>query len=219
MRKRFLRLAVLAGALFVLMPALSHAGTLNMLSSQLKFWSFDPAVPTGGECELEEPFAPSPICPAPFGGLPLPNTQGGCTCYTKTVLVPANNNVLYVMVSATGDNDGADNSILEGVTLNGFPCQDGSNSFFALPTGWVPLSTLGFLAQPTFFSDNNLTYQWCCSIFGIAGMGNPVPTLNTVAVKFANPDLFDEGFDSFVEQMTVTISSASVAVANACTGQ
>ncbi len=218
MRKRFLGLAVLAGALFVLTPALSHAGTLNMLSSQLKFWSADPAVPTGGECELEEPFAISPICPG--GGFPFDNATGGCTCYTKSVVVPAQNNVVYVMVSATGDSDGADNSIEEAVTLNGFPCQDGGNTFgFGFPTGWVPLSTLSALAQPTFFSDNNLTYQWCCALPGLVGSGYTFPTINTVAVKFANPDLLDEGFDEFVEQMTVTISSASVANANACTGQ
>jgi hypothetical protein len=129
----------------------------------------------------------------------------GIAIYSKTILVPAGNNVLYLTMSTTGDtHDGAASCFTARVDGNFFaPGQQGSarcaNGGTTRVPGWITLLKLplddnaadncndggGGSAD---CHDNSIHYEWCKSI---------APGVHTVEVRMATSSA---GSNVFIEQ-------------------
>ncbi len=208
-------LALLAAVFAVLLAAHAYAQEINRLSAQFK--NFGP-----GSC-------PSPPCigdetlsnTAATGSSAVPGT-GGVLVYSKTVFVPYLNtpsNVLYVTISAIGDNHKGESNFLScnvdgggGVGSLSTVCSPTplSTGIDLAPPGWVGL-THHFAYETTYGSngstglssgdggggtsdehDNDYYYTWCKPIS---------PGIHTINLRLGNhsgPSSVVPGGNTFV---------------------
>lgn len=166
-------------ALFIFASAsLSHAQNLQRLSAQ--FLKFD-----DGELHA-----------GPGDTVAIDN---GVSIFEDHVKVPANVNVLYVTLSATGDVNASSSSASQSswftCMVDGAFCNGGS-TFATGTAGWIALQ--GGVGDTV--HDSAINYTWCTPIAKGKGKGGQV---HDVQLRMAS----DGGGTSFIEGMHVFIDA------------
>src|SRR5262245_50503667 len=129
---------------------------------------------------------------------PSDNATGGAPFYDVTVAAPGSANVLYVLVSGTGDLNGFSNALLLACLVDGIPCNLSRGFDNSGPSGWTVVQVLTRAAQPNAFSDQNFNYSWCVPI-------KPAP-VHSVQLRFASK----VGRLVFIEQIYVNVDSENI---------
>ena len=180
-------IAMIAAALCILSTATAgHAQNLSRFASE--FLNFDGSEQHAGPGDT-------------------PVADNGVSIFEDHVTVPANVNVLYVTIAATGDtsNSGVESQftcVLDGVACNAGATHD------ATAAGWIVLEE-GLGSQ----DDNAITYTWCTPVKPLSKTGGK-PLVHDVQLRMASNGAgtaFIEGVHVFVDGNRVKNASQACA--------
>lgn len=147
--------------------------------------------------------------------LPAAGGAGGLQTFTKTVFVPLGHNVLFVTISATGDQHGGD-KLLMNCKVDGVNCGVLTNPAIGsggAPSGWIVLGHTATGASgcndggggTADCHDNVLNYTWCKG--GVTSGASHVIRLKLASL--GGSQVFYEGASYYIDSAHMTT--------NACT--